>query len=151
KNGEDGYFSGDRSRAVWWVLNQMLRRGDDDAAIAQALLDQNNKISEHIYDQPSPQAYVQRQIVKARAKSNWTAKTMEKASPKKSNLGKAMLGMREAPELSDAFGYDEMLCCAVLKQPLLEPADPAFVTRPVTEKDVARVQEYLQWKGLRRI
>jgi hypothetical protein len=60
KNGEGGHFNGDRSRAVWWCINEMMRRGQADAAIADALLDRANKISEHCYDQVDPQSYVQR-------------------------------------------------------------------------------------------
>jgi hypothetical protein len=48
RNGEGGYFGGDRSRAVWYVINEMLRRGDAHIAIIAALLDRSNRISDHI-------------------------------------------------------------------------------------------------------
>src|SRR6516165_9595365 len=53
-NGEQGHFGGDRSRAVWFVVCAMLRRGDSPQVIVATLLDRNNKISEHIYDQANP-------------------------------------------------------------------------------------------------
>jgi hypothetical protein len=68
RNGEQGYFAGDRSRAVWWAVNALLRRGDSDSAITAALLDQANKISEHVYDQSNPQLYVKQQLARRRRK-----------------------------------------------------------------------------------
>lgn len=58
-------FNGDRSDAVWFVINELLRRGHYEKAIAATLLNKRNGISEHIYDQSSPITYVQRQIAKA--------------------------------------------------------------------------------------
>src|SRR5262249_5746690 len=49
RNGEQGHFKGDRSRAVWYVVCAMLRRGDAPNAIVATLLDRSNKISEHVY------------------------------------------------------------------------------------------------------
>jgi hypothetical protein len=43
RNGERGHFNGDRSRAVWWAINEMLRRGDVPNAIVATLL--NRKTS----------------------------------------------------------------------------------------------------------
>jgi predicted P-loop ATPase len=150
KNGERGLFDGDRSRAVWWVINAMLRRGDDEAAITAVLLEPNNKIGEHVYDQGDPHAYVRRQIAKARAtQTKWTNKTMDPQVTMASNLGNVLLGLREDANLSDAIAFDEMARTPVLVQPLFEP-DPGFVIRPIVDADVARIQEYLQWCGLRR-
>jgi hypothetical protein len=151
RNGEQGCFAGDRSRAVWWVVNALLRRGDSDAAISATLLDQANKISEHVYDQGNPQAYVKQQLAKAKAKANWTNRWMEGHVIAACNLGNAMLGLREDPELCDVLGFDEMLRAPVLMRPLFEPPDPDFALRPVDEGDVAAIQEFLQLKGLRRI
>ena len=148
RNGEGGHFNGDRSRAVWWVVNEMLRRGDADAAIADALLDRANRISYHVYDQSNPQAYVQKQIAKAHA--DWTGKGMNSTVKLASNLGNAMLGLREDHALHDAFGYDEMLRAPVLMHPLFNP-DPDFIRRPVRDADVAAIQEFLQWKRLRSV
>src|SRR5262245_3762307 len=40
-----------RSHAVWYVICEMLRHGVPDNAIVSTLLDKNNRISDHIYDQ----------------------------------------------------------------------------------------------------
>ena len=56
---------GERSEAVWFVINEMLRRGYRAEAIVQVLLDRNNGISEHIYDQAKPHEYAARQVEQA--------------------------------------------------------------------------------------
>jgi predicted P-loop ATPase len=54
------------------------------------------------------------------------------------------------PELVDVFGYDEMQCTPMLMGPLFGNI-PDFIARPVVDTDIAAVQEFLQWKGLRRV
>jgi hypothetical protein len=44
KNGEGGLFGGDRSRAVWFVVNELLRRGLSADAVVAILLDRDNQI-----------------------------------------------------------------------------------------------------------
>jgi hypothetical protein len=150
RNGEGGHFNGDRSKAVWFVVHELLRRGDTDDAIIAILLDRANRISDHVYDQSNPQDYVRRQVEKARANTQWTDKTMPPKAAIASNLGNALLGLRSDAALCDVFAFDEMLCAPVLMRPLFS-SDPDFVLRPVRDADVAAVQEFLQWKGLRRI
>jgi hypothetical protein len=66
RDGEGGRYDGDRSRAVWFVINEMLRLGYLRRTIKSTLLDHNNRISGHIYDQKGDKgAYVDRQITKA--------------------------------------------------------------------------------------
>src|SRR5262249_13203151 len=66
RDGEGGRYDGDRSRAVWFVINEMLRLGYLRQTIKSTLLYHNNRISEHIYDQKGDKgAYVDRQITKA--------------------------------------------------------------------------------------
>ena len=63
KNGEP-----DRSRAVWWVANEMQRRGYAQSAMMSVLLDKANRISEHVYDQGDMNAarrYAAKQISNA--------------------------------------------------------------------------------------
>jgi AAA domain len=76
RNGESGEFNGDRSRAVWWVINMMLRRGYPNSTIVSTLLDRNNKISEHIYDQPDPRAYAERQVAQAKSATDAKSKPL---------------------------------------------------------------------------
>jgi hypothetical protein len=149
-NGEQGLFQGDRSRAVWYVVCAMLRRGDSQNTIIAALLNRNNKISEHIYDQANPYDYALRQAEKGVEQFNWTGQTMETRSAIASNLGNAMLGLRNDPQLCDALGFDEMLCAPVLLEPLFDE-DPEFTIRLVTDADVSAIQGFLQWKGLRTL
>ena len=46
----------------------MLRRGYRAEAIVQVLLDRDNGISEHIYDQAKPHEYAERQVEQAMEK-----------------------------------------------------------------------------------
>jgi hypothetical protein len=128
----------------------MLRRGDAQNVIVATLLDRSNKISEHVYDQSNPGDYAWRQVTKAAGAANWTSRTMEPKVLAASNLGNALLGLRSDPELHDTLGFDEMLQAPVLLRKLFGD-DPDFVSRPLTDDDVGAIQEFLQWKGLRRL
>jgi hypothetical protein len=57
---------GKRSDGVWYVINEMLRRGYLPRVVVATLLDRKNKISDHIYDQAEPQQYAERQVSKAK-------------------------------------------------------------------------------------
>jgi hypothetical protein len=61
---------GQRSERVWWVINEMFRRGYRAEPILAVLLDKKNRISAHIYDQGgrTPREYAQRQIDEAKSK-----------------------------------------------------------------------------------
>ena len=64
--GED--FGGDRSRAVWYVIKQLLKQGRAADDIVTLLLDRSNGISAHIYDQSQPGQYARKQVEKAQKK-----------------------------------------------------------------------------------
>jgi hypothetical protein len=76
RNGEQGHFGGDRSRAVWYVVCAMLRRGDSPQVIVATLLDRSNKISEHVYDQAKPDEYAWKQVNNAASSTNWEAQQL---------------------------------------------------------------------------
>jgi len=57
---------GKRSEYVWYVINAMLRRGYMVPIIRATLLDRQNGISAHVYDQSNPEQYADHQIKKAR-------------------------------------------------------------------------------------
>jgi predicted P-loop ATPase len=152
KNGEGGHFGGDRSRAVWYCVNAMLRRSDAPAAIIAVLLDRNHKISEHVYDQANPADYATRQVNKAERALNWQAQMMDKTTAVASNLSNVMLGLNNDPSLCEHIGFDEMLRAPVLLQPLFElHTPPEFTIRPLTDADVAVIQEYMQRNGLKQL
>ena len=65
KNGCGDHYGGDRSRAVWRVITELVRRGTSATVIESVLLARDNRISDHIYDQSNPVEYVRRQIAKA--------------------------------------------------------------------------------------
>lgn len=80
----------------------------------------------------------------------WIGGAMEGKSPIASNLGNVMLGLREDHGLQGRFGFNEMSCTAILMKPLFKE-DADHITRPVSDADIAEVQQYLQWQGLRRL
>jgi putative DNA primase/helicase len=65
KTGDSSHWRNDRSEAVWWVVHEMLRRGVPTGIIEKTLLDRDNGISAHIYDQGNPAGYAKRQIEQA--------------------------------------------------------------------------------------
>jgi hypothetical protein len=78
---------GKRSERVWWVINEMLRRGYVASAIVSTLLDRNNKISAHIYDQTHPRKYAERQVAEAKKKVMAAADAKGKPLPVSQWLG----------------------------------------------------------------
>jgi hypothetical protein len=151
ENGEGGHFGGDRSRAVWWVVNELVRRGTSDGDILSVLLDRRNRISEHVYNQSGPRAYALKQIEKARkAATSWKARAMYVKNEISGVVANVLLALREDEALCDVLGYDEMLCLPVLLKPLLVQ-DPNFVARPMIDADLIRIQEYLQLEGMMHV
>ena len=65
RNGCGSDFGGDRSRALWWVIHQLLKRGDDPEDIVRIVLDRSNRISDHVHDQANPPAYAKKQVERA--------------------------------------------------------------------------------------
>jgi hypothetical protein len=65
KDGCGQDFGGDRSRAVWYVINRLLKQGRAADDIVAVLLDRGNGISSHIYDQPHPDEYARKQVENA--------------------------------------------------------------------------------------
>ena len=59
-----------------------------------------------------------------------------------------MLALREAPELLDAFAYDEMLRAPLLVNALPVATPVKELPRPVRDADVTATQEWLQLAGL---
>jgi hypothetical protein len=81
---------------------------------------------------------------------DWIPTTMTAKTTIASNLGNTLLGLRKDPALCDVLGFDEMARVPMLMKPLFTKT-PDFVARPIRDADVAAIQEFLQWKGLRRV
>jgi hypothetical protein len=149
--GRDG--KGDRSKALWYVVNELVRRDATDDEIAAICLDRGNKISEHVYDQKQkPEVFIRRQIRKARRTqprkvANWHVDAIRgEGGQILGILANALLALREDPELRDALIFDEMLQQALLVR---LPLHAAFEKpRPLTDEYVGEIQEYLQCSGM---
>jgi predicted P-loop ATPase len=72
-----------------------------------------------------------------------------------SNLANAAIALRTAPQLTEAFCYDELQRHVIVKSPLPRPsgAEPrgASLPRPLSSEDVSQLQEWLQYLGLPKI
>jgi hypothetical protein len=58
-------FNGDRSRAVWYVICELVRNQVPDETIFSIVTDPGFGISAHVLDQPRPEKYALRQIERA--------------------------------------------------------------------------------------
>lgn len=148
KNGEGGHFAGNRSAAVWWVIHELLRKNTADSDILTILLDRNNKISDHVYDQSNPQDYAERQIAQAHtARIDWRTRVIGGTALIAGNVTNVLLALREDDQLRHVVGYDEMLCMPVLRAPLFA-SDPNFEPRPLIDADTIQMLVYLQGEGM---
>ena len=84
------------------------------------------------------------------AVKDWIGQCMSGKSKMANNLANALIGLRKDPDLFQSFGFDEMQRVPMLMQPLFI-VDPKFTPRPLEDRDVAMVQEFVQWKGLRKL
>jgi predicted P-loop ATPase len=73
----------------------------------------------------------------------------DKSGKRLPNLANALTALRSEAVLANLLAYDEMLCAPILAQPL--EAGTGFRQRPVTDVDVALIQERLQHLGLERL
>ncbi len=174
RNGCGARFDGDRSKAVWFVINEMLRRGHLPEAITNVLLDQSNRISEHIYDQQRPREYAERQAAEARSKLEFAVDKHGIPFPNQANIRIALL------KLGVTVRYDQFADRTLIRGlngfgPALEDAavdriwlriEQRFRWRPTKDllitvvQDAARlnafhpVRDYLdglRWDGTKRI
>ena len=65
------------------------------------------------------------------------------------NLANALIALRNDPGMQDALGYDEMLRAPMLLHEIGAPlGGGTTVPRPLTDKDVTDIQEWMQFAGL---
>jgi hypothetical protein len=91
RNGCGSRFDGDRSKAVWFVVNEKLRQGYLLEVIAKILLDHRNGISAHVYDQSKPREYAERQVAEARSKLEFATDKHGIPFPNQANIRIALL------------------------------------------------------------
>jgi len=67
-------------------------------------------------------------------------------------VANALIALRNDPAVIDAFAYDEMLCVPMLMHQISAPLSGSITEpRPLTDKDVTDLQEWMQNAGLKRI
>lgn len=94
RRGSAARFGGDRSKEVWHVINEMLRRGQLAKKIIATLLDPANGISGHVRDHTAPMSYAKRQVEKAAREIDFQRDDHGKPRGKsQSNVRIAMLKM----------------------------------------------------------
>jgi hypothetical protein len=135
---------------------------DREAATA-ALLEAAGRMQEHAEPWGHLKPKIRRSIEEGAAKGRpnqappWADSCIKDATGRVvPNLANAMVALRGAPELTDAFAFDAMLQAPVLAQAL--PVAPSGETagggpfpRPVRDADVSQLQEWLQHRGMPRI
>jgi predicted P-loop ATPase len=70
------------------------------------------------------------------------------------NLANVLIALREAPEVTSAFTFDEMLRACILETPLpsaILEHGLADTPRPIRDTDVSQLQEWLQHHALPKI
>jgi hypothetical protein len=63
--GNPGRWGGDRSKAVFWLACELVRKEVDRNMVLSILLDRDFAISAHVHDQTNPMEYAKRQIRRA--------------------------------------------------------------------------------------
>jgi hypothetical protein len=69
RTGGAHLYKGNRSKAVWRVINLMLTLGYLESTIVKTLLDKRNGIAVHVLAQAQPRAFAERQVTKAKNSS----------------------------------------------------------------------------------
>jgi putative DNA primase/helicase len=103
KNGCGEHFNGDRSRAVWYVIHQLLERGDSVDDIVKVITDPNNSIAAHCLSKPGDyRAYARKQVEKAKREQ---AEDQQKRAEKKAATTEEDAELARLAKLS-AFDYE---------------------------------------------
>lgn len=96
-------------------------------------------------------------VQKARAanprRMGWLGSTqIDGSAEPRPNLYNVMLALRDDPQFTDLFAYDEMLRAPILTRTVSSKAtQEAFAPRPVRDDDVSALQELLQQAGIEKL
>ena len=101
RTGGAKLFGGDRSKAVWKVINMMLRLGYLQRTIIATLLDNRNGISAYVLDQKEPWAYAARQVAEAKRRIKFAIDKNGKPYVTQNSMRVALLKM------GVALSYDQ--------------------------------------------
>lgn len=103
ETGASSRWGGDRSKMVWFVCCELIRRSWPDEAIIPLLLDHRLLFSAHVLEQSDPPGYARRQIAEARARvtTDW------ERTPRGTILNKSQSNIRRALlDLGARFTHD---------------------------------------------
>src|SRR5262249_29066179 len=149
---------GERSnKGVYRATCEMLRQGYARSAILSTLLDKNNRISDHIYDQQKPREYAQRQIEQAAKEVGDDIPRIRSIEIRPSTVEtfKVSIGggtvAVTAEELND-FRWFNRACIAQLRRsftPMKPRAWSIEVDRAlrVAKEPVQLIEEQVRWHG----
>ncbi|MEM6623783.1 MAG: virulence-associated E family protein [Pseudomonadota bacterium] len=100
----DGSWRGDRSKVVFWVACEMVRRGCSEADILGVLLDPDLAISAHVRDQKDRESYARRQASEARESVDDSFVTDKDGKPVSNSQHNIRVALRR---LGVSLWYDE--------------------------------------------
>ena len=83
---------------------------------------------------------------------DWAGAAMGTKTEMASNIGNAILALQKDTGLQDCFAFNQMSnTVMVMRTPLNTAIDPDYKPHPLGDAEIAAVQSYLQWNGLRRL
>ena len=103
RGGDPAPWEHDRSKMVWYVITNLIRRGWPDETILPFLLDPVYALSNHVRAQGDPRAYALRQLTRARGAvaEDWERDLLGRLNPRsQTNVRRAL------DELGARFSFD---------------------------------------------
>jgi len=127
--GDASVLGGDRSRLVWYIICELVRREWIDEAIAAVILNPEYKCSAHCREQSGPEKYAQKQIDNARK----TIATSWQRNEKNQIITNSQINIKRAlVQLEVRFAHD-----VFEDQSYVNGSGPI---RPLTDKEVVNLR-----------